>query len=367
MGILERIKRLFKKDEPKMLDTGIYKFNIKNDSNIIEFREVQNIDIVKHRNGSKNSLMQAKVYKYDEENARLLEDIKYNYRYVTFEIPNNANLTNEMLEAIAEQYEVYYSKTEEFCSFLGELSFTNQGFRITNISPSVYNYVKQNLEPKLLEELSQKREKRNKEIIEKEQKYNQKEFLQRINYKEETNRYLKEQKRIREQRMKNPYLNKLNTLNIDGKISSEWEGINTTNGEVLKIHKLRKIGKAIENGQYLYTAIVNSTNSSTDANVINQQTGEMQGSHIGFEIPKNMEKMLENADANTINNILELLSFGNIKGNENEFTYIGGIKQTGELEYTEKPSVKSIENEFEKIKRDYKEKIENKRKEQYEK
>lgn len=91
MEILERIKRFFKKDEPKMLDTGIYKFNVQKDSNTIEFREIKNIDTVKHRNGSSNSLIQAKVYKYDEENARLVEDIKYNYRYVTFEIPDNIN------------------------------------------------------------------------------------------------------------------------------------------------------------------------------------------------------------------------------------------------------------------------------------
>ncbi len=365
MGIFERIKNLFKKDQYKKLDTGVYKFNIQNDSEVIEFRELQNIDTVKHSNGSVNSLIQAKVYKYNQENARLIDDIKYNYRYVIFEMPNNIKLTDRILQAIAAQYNAYYSNTEEFCSFLGELSLTDKGFRIMNISQNVYNYVKQNLEPRLFEELRQKREQRHNEIIAKENE--QKEFKRRIDYREETNRYLKEKRKIREERMKNPYLNKINTLNINGKITSEWEGINTVNGEVLKIHNLRKVGKAVENGQYLYTAIVNSTSSPNDANMINQQTGELTGKHIGFELPKNMEKMLENADANTINNILNLFTSGNMRGNEKDFTYIGGIKQNGELEYTEIPSAKSIENEFGKIKEEYKEKIENKIKEQYEK
>lgn len=367
MGILEKIKKIFKKDETKKLDTGIYEFNTQNDSNVIEFRELQNIDTVKHRDGSINFLMQAKVYKYNEADARFIEDIKYNYKYITFEIPSEIKLEDKMLKAIAEQYDAFYSKKDEFCSFLGQLSLTNQGFKITNISPTVYNYVKQNIEPKLAEELRQKREQRNQEIKEDEQKNEQKEFLKRIGYREEANKYLKEQKNMREQRMKNPYLNKVHSFNFNGKLYTEWEGINTTNGEVLKIHNLRKVGKAIENGQYLYTAIVNSTNSSTDAELINQQTGEIQGKHIGFELPKNMEKMLENADANTINNILNLLTSGNIRGNEEEFTYIGGIKSNGELEYTDIPSAKSIENEFGKIKKEYKEKKENIRKEQYEK
>ena len=367
MGILEKIKKLFKKDEHEMLDTGVYKFNIYNDSNVIEFRELQNIDTVKHRNGSINSLMQAKVYKYNEDNARLLDDINYNYKYVTFEIPQQVYLNYNMLKAIAEQYELYYSKTGEFCSFLGQLSHTNQGFKITNISPSVYNHVKQYLEPKLVEDLRQKREQRKHEITENKQKNEQKEFLKSISYREETNEYLKEQKDIREQRMKNPYLNKEHSFNFNGKVYTEWEGINTENGEVLKIHNLRKVGKAVENGQYLYTAIVNSTNSSTNAEFINQQTGEIQGKHIGFELPKNMEKMLENADANTINNILNLLTSGNMRGNEEDFTYIGGIRQNGELVYTDIPSAKSIENEFRKIKEEYKAKTENIRKEQNEK
>lgn len=368
MGILERIKRLFKKDEPKMLDTGAFKFKIQNDDrNVIEFRDIQGIYTVNHRNGSNNSLVQAKVYKYNEDNARLIDDLKYNYRYVIFEIPDRINLNNKMLNAIAEQYELYYSDTEEFCSYLGELSLTNKGFKITNISSTVHNYIKQSVEPKLVEEWKQKREQINQEIIENEQRNEQKEFFKRIDYREETSKYLKEQKSIRKQRMKNPYLNKMHSFNSSGKIYSEWEGINTTNGEVLKIHNLRKVGKAIENGQYLYTAIINSTNSSNDANIINQRTGEIQGKHIGFELPKNMEKMLENADGNTINNILNLFTLGNIRGNEDEFTYIGGIKPNGELEYTGIPSAKSIENEFENIKKEYKEKIENIRKEQYEK
>ena len=368
MGILEKIKRLLKKDKPKMLDTGVFKFNMQNDErSVIEFRDIQGIYTVNHRNGSTNSLVQAKVYKYNEDNARLIDDIDYNYKYVTFEIPNEINLNGKMLKTIAEQYELYYLDTEEFCSFLGELSLTNKGFKITNISPTVYNYVKQNLEPKLVEELRQRREQRNQKIIGNEKINEQNEFLKRIDYREETNKYLKNQENIRNQRMKNPYLNKLHSFNNNGKIYSEWEGINTANGEVLKIHNLRKVGKAIENGQYLYTAIVNSTNSSNDANVINQQTGELQGKHIGFELPKNMEKMLENADANTINNILNLLTSGSMGENEEEFTYIGGIKQNGELEYTNIPSARSIENEFENIKKEYKEKIENIRKEQYEK
>lgn len=367
MGILEKIKKIFKKDETKKLNTGIYEFNTQNDGNVIELSELQNIETFKHRDGSINFLMQAKVYKHKEDDTKFIEDMKYNYKYLTFEIPSEIKLNDKMLKAIAEQYDVFYSKKDEFCPFLGQLSLTNQGFKITNISSTVYNYVKQKIEPKLAQELRQKREQRNQEIKEIEQKKEQKEFLKRIDYKEEVNKYLEEQKNMREQRMKNPYLNKVHSFNVNGKVYTEWEGINTTNGEVLKIHNLRKVGKAIENGQYLYTAIVNSTNSSTDAKFINQQTGEMQGKHIGFELPKNMEKMLENADANTINNILNLLTLGNMRGNEEEFIYIGGIKSNGEPEYTDIPSAKSIENEFEKIKKEYKEKTENIRKKQYEK
>lgn len=367
MGILERIKKFLKRNEPKMLETGIYKFNINDDGKIIEFREVENIDTVRHSDGSINSLIQAKVYKYNENNARLIDDINYNYKYVTFEIPNKINLNDKMLKAIAEQYEQYYSNTEEFCPFLGELSLTNKGFKISDISQNVYNYVKQNLEPRLAEDLRRRIEEKNQKVMENEKINKQNEFLKRLDYREETDKYLKEQKDIREKRLKNPYLNKLHSFKNNGKFYSEWEGINTINGEVLKIHNLRKVGKAIENGQYLYTAIVNSTNSSNDANVINQQTGEFQGKHIGFELPKNMEKMLENADANTINNILNLLTFGNMRGNEEDFTYIGGIRQNGELEYTDIPSAKSIENEFAKIKEEYKEKTEKIGKEQYEK
>ena len=153
MNIIERIKQIFTRKKQKQLNSGIYKYNSIDRNNKIEIYDLKQIETITHEDGTINNLMVAKIMKYNENQARILNDIKTNYKTVAFEIPAYHPYTEPMIAEVAKQYDAYYSNADEFCTYLGELNLTNKGFQFTHLDSRTMQYIKQNVEPLLLQEI----------------------------------------------------------------------------------------------------------------------------------------------------------------------------------------------------------------------
>lgn len=359
MEIFKILKNLFKRNKNNMLDSGKYSFNSKIDDNyLIEINDLRQIDTVIHSNGRTNKLMIANIEKYNGQYVRMITDITNNYKCVVFEVPENQVETQQMIECIARQYDTNSSNKEEFCQYFGEIILTSQGFKFMNKSNSVQEYIKQKIEPQLITEKQQKQAKMQQEILKQKNKEmlerQKREFKDRINSREEANRYYEKQQKIKSQRLENPYLIKNEEYQTkDGKYCSNWEGINIQNGEILRLYKLKKIGKIQENGQYLYSGIVLSTPNTHDTNMFNKDTGEYIGNHICFELPNHMETLIKTTDENQyLQKILNILSNGT-NSRDNNYIYAGGIKQDGNVSYDMRESHPDIRNKLNELRQEY--------------
>ena len=368
MNIFEKIKQIFTRKKQKQLNSGIYKYNSIDRNNKIELYDLKQLETITHEDGTINNLMIAKIMKYNENQARLLEDIRTNYKTVAFEIPAYHPYTEPMIAEVAKQYDSYYSNTGEFCTYMGELNLTNKGFQFTHLDSQMLQYIKQNIEPQLKQELENEKIKIYQEM-ENQRSTSENEHNNFVeNLREETLKYQKHQRAINSKRLRNPYLAKtFSSQNNNKEISSDWEGINLENGEILRIMDLRKIGKGQTSNQYLYTATINSSQNEADEILINQKTGEYEGNKVWFELPTRIETYMQDGQIyqnDNLQKILTILSNGARPKQDRNYSYIGSITQEGYISYNENEVSPEIIEAVERIREEYGQKLEIQRQEE---
>ena len=347
MGILKNILNLFKKDDTKMLNSGIFDANSIEQGLKIQIWDYNNkVKNIKYQDNKITQLILAKILKYKESDAKLIDA----YNYVTFEIPQGLQVTEQILQKVASEYD-YITKQNinDYCMYLGSIDLTpDKGLQFVSRNDGVQSYIDRKLKPKLLEERNKTNQKNNS-INSKAQ------FMEQIDVREKVNAINIQRK----QRLENPYLKfKSKYMSQDGNIYSDYEGINTTNGDILNINALRKIGKTKipETGlnSYLYTAIVSSTNDSNNAQIFDPYTNKYAGNYICFELPNDLERMLPYMNKQNLTDLLNMLSKGASIEPNYDLTYVGAMDGYGNVDYNQIPKSQDVQTAIKNLEETYK-------------
>lgn len=289
-----------------------------------------------HRDGSKSCLVSAKVAEGRDGDAIIFS----NGKPICFEVPDGrTDLVKEILEN---------NKTVQ----LNDMSYSYIGRakseeNISSQMPSQAIITEiEKLNQKLLEETERKRidsQRKQAEIKQRESK-EQQELLQRLE--------MRKQKENRERKtvIENPFLKG----GIGRDKIEEYDGVNLSNGEYLRVRGVKKVGKDLA-GTYLYTARLNSVTDQSAA----ERLDISEGIPVAFSLPYRLNDIVnskydDSYKSQLIQGILQMLSNGYeghlTKGgqwDESRLHDIGGIDKNG----------KHIENTRDKVSSGITEKI----------
>lgn len=294
---------------------------------------------VQHRNSEKTNLMTAKALKIGQEGFMNFDASDS----IAFEVRESQELNKVLLEAIANEYEKQNSLNNEVCNYLGMVDSIGNGYGVTRKSKVVENYVKENIVPRILEEREQKRlriEENNR------QRQAREDFRASLNAKN----YVAEMEEIKQERLENLYLEKINVSEIDGRKYEDYDGINTKTGEILRIRRLDKVGKDGE-GMYLYQGYVYSTMNKDDVEILGK--GRPMGAPVCFELPARMSDIEASRDSEYMKKVLDLISRDDNEIDYKHLTYIGGIDKEGNVTRDGVSNSKAIRATVEKLKENF--------------
>lgn len=298
-----------------------------------------------HIDGYETNLVMAKIIRKRDEDAYFIDSNDY----VFFEVDRKQEITEELLEKVAECYDlVKRPDSKELCTYLGLMGINkeNQTYNIMSKLPGTEQYIRKIIEPNL----ENQRRKRA-------QAYQRQDFLNSINERETINDYQETQNKINAERLKRPYLEETKIYRDRNNIRYEnFEGININNGEILRLYQARKIGKIIEengNSSYLYSGILNSVNNITDEIIINK-SGMIAGFPVCFELPDALDRIVEKNDEVQIKQVLKLLSYDKNFENAKELKYIGKLTSDDVVEHVKESDNKIIRKKVQEEKQEYK-------------
>lgn len=306
--------------------------------------------ILTHEDGYETNLVIAKIIRKRDEDAYFIDSNDY----VLFEVDRKQEISEELLEKVAECYDlVKRPDSKELCTYLGLMGINkeNQTYNIMSKLPGTEQYIRKIIEP----HLEGQRRKR-------EQSFQRQEFLDRIDERETIDNYKEKQKEINAERLKRPYLEETKIYrSSNNKSYEDFEGININNGEILRLHQARKIGKIIKengNSSYLYSGILNSVNSITDEITINK-AGIVEGFPICFELPDALDRIVEKNDEVQIKQVLRLLSYDKNFENAKELKYIGKLTSDDVVEHVKESDNEIIRKKVQEEKQEYRKIIDN--------
>lgn len=347
MNILDRILNFFKRNKPKMLNSGKFEMQSIDRSSVIQIWDCNKIKTVKNF----DKLTQLILAKIKKQNIGDVDLINYN-DFVAFEIPEGIQISPQILQKVAEEYDRKIElNSKEYCTYLGSIDLTpDKGLQFTSKDEGVQSYIDRKVKPKLAKESNGITER--KETKSSAQKVD---FMKQIDVRDTINYISK----IKQERLSNPFFkfqNKYVTKN--GTECSEYKGVNMQNGEILNINSLTKIGKALTKdtglSTYLYTAIVSSAQDTNDVNVIDTRTNQYAGNYVCFELPNDIERILPYMQKEHVINLLNLLSRGANVVNPNELTYIGSMDAYGNVYNNTRSYTEDVQNKIEQLKESWK-------------
>lgn len=296
--------RIIKVQREENLETTVY--------------EIQKVNSIKHSDGSTTDLIQAIM-----ETANADSTIyRYMQKPICFEVPRGEE---NLIESIIKQINYKVTLPNDKYTYLGR-AYADNDVRVQPPTQFVNGLIQQ-----LNEGLAKKIE-ADKEIqrhnIEEAQRYQQ---MKQQKQAEMAQRSQQEDVLERIRRRNTPYLK--GGIMPNGE--EEYNGINTINGEILKIREIHKVGKD-EKSTYLYTAWINSTQNEDDVEI------PKAGIPVAFTLHGRLNDIVnENYDKETkarlINGILNVFSDGYLKNinesnqwNTSKLHDIGGIDEKGQ-------------------------------------
>ena len=271
--------------------------------------------------------------------ARLLEEYQKgttiapdSAKYVCFEIPADMNL-QELAEnkvfKVLEQIEKFENLPNGIYKHIGIIDKLEDGkYELFKPTKEVLEYIQNIMDAEI---------KQSNEMFSR--RLQQQEFKKRIF--EPANQYIKENEAKREERKQNLYLEEQFRYKIGDRIYTDYKGIDTVEGKILKINRLDKIVQMSE--KLLYSAFVEKKENEeeTEFTILQELP---KGFPVLFTLETSLEDILLNSDEKEIQKVLELLSdLPKESINVNKMQYIGGIDKTGNI-------YRNIENCSEEIK-----------------
>lgn len=271
--------------------------------------------------------------------ARLLEEYQKgttiapdSAKYVCFEIPTDMNLQelaeNEVFKVL-NQIEKFENLPNGIYKHIGIIDKLEDGkYELFKPTKEVLEYIQNIMDAEI---------KQSNEMFSR--RLQQQEFKKRIF--ERANQYIKENEAKREERKQNLYLEEQFRYKIGDRIYTDYKGIDTVEGKILKINRLDKIVQMSE--ELLYSAFVEKKENEeeTEFTILQELP---KGFPVLFTLETSLEDILLNSNEKEIQKVLELLSdLPKESINVNKMQYIGGIDKTGNI-------YRDIENCSEEIK-----------------
>ena len=253
-------------------------------------------------------------------------------------------LTTQMCQELIEIYSIKKDKEYgEYQTFLGKIIDQGKGNIIHEEgSRTVSNYMDSVAKEELTQanKIRSAEEGRITEINKAKYDNSLKDFNERYKVWEEEDR-----NEIR-QRIENPYFNE-----VKGDLGKEsYEGINLSNGKIMRLRDVNKIAK--EDGTYLYTAFRTDTKGETDARL-----DDYMGYPIIFETDYRLEDIPRMYNEEVVRQILTLLGTDFNELNMQRLTYIGKASRDGEITRNKKSDSKFIQGKIEEMQEYFKQKL----------
>lgn len=347
MGLLSKIKSVFKRTKTPLIDAGEeYQQNITE----IDYIEspVQLMDIDGNNSIMLNSIKYNNQYVYQDGRktnimiAQILNktDMDEEYGlfrgerdYIAFEMPEGTKVNDDVLIQKIATYYSYGQQQNMFgdteCKYIGFID-QNANNNEIRINPQIDKYVREEISENIKNN-KKREEKLRKEFIEENSEKNisaSKRY--RDNLQKETMHSMNIYKKQAQDRIENFYLQQTSLNRTeDGKRTTTLEGIDLTNGDFLKIYELDKVGKDT-NGTYVYTAYLEENSEKGHAQVLDRN-GEFHSKAsipVCFTTQKRIEDIVEGQDRQELYNVLSLLSNKDVlKENNGYLNFIGSLDE----------------------------------------
>ena len=299
-----------------------------------------------HANGEKTDIIIAKMLEV-QENSAIAPNSE---THIAFEVTQGMPIDQVILSKIGTYYlrELKNKDRNTDCMYLGRISENPyEEINWHNKSDMIEEYINTKVAPSLDEE---KRRKQEKQILEQRAAEarvasEHDEYVTRL--QDNQRKYQAQQNNVRMDRINNPYLKQVGPdYVIDGKIYSDYNGIDMIGGDILKLRKLNKVGKD-ENNTYLYTGYVSTTPNEYDAEVLSK-TARPMGRAVCFATDRKIEEILQSNNIGDLKTLLTALSLPRNEKNET-LEYIGRIDRNNMIDTDLNNATDTIKSTVEKL------------------
>jgi len=259
--------------------------------------------------------------------ARLLEEYKKgativpdSAKYVCFEIPTYISvqeLAQNDVFKVLDQVEKFDDLPSGIYTHIGIIDKIQDGkYELFNPTKEVREYAQSIMDTQISE---------NKELLSR--RLQGQEFKKRIS--ESAIEHIKENEEIRKQRKQNLYLEEQFRYKVGDRIYTDYKGIDTVEGKILKINRVDKVDEISED--VLYSAFVEKKEKEEELEFITLQELP-KGFPVLFTLKSTIQEILTNGNEQDVNKVLQLLSdLPKDRLNVNNMQYIGGIDNLGNI------------------------------------
>ena len=345
MGLFSKIKEMIRRSRTPKLEEGNQP-NVENSKKLQEthtislsnnqslmITAIQKGERMQHSNGEITDLMIAKVIKY--KNGEHISSL--NQESVAFEVPSGTPIDDIMLNKISQyyMYERNMPDNNKNCMYLGKLSHDPYDLGTNNKSADVEKYINEKIAPQIEREKQEQIQSQLRSYRETQERdaRKQREFV--AGMQEEYKEYVQQQNEIKNQRIKNPYLNQIGEeyVSKDGMRYKDYEGINILNGDFLRLRKMNKVGKDINTGTYVYTGYVSTTANENSTEILSKDITP-EGIPICFTTDRKIEEIMQSEDPRDKVTLLSLLSEKSLdyENNNGYLNYIGKIDRYNRID-----------------------------------
>jgi len=228
-------------------------------------------------------------------------------------------------------------------SHIGIIDRIQEGkYQLFNATPEVINYAQNIMDTQIKE---------SKEMFSR--RLQEQEFRKRIS--EPANEYIKTNQAESEERRQNLYLEEQFRYKVGDRIYTDYKGIDTVEGKILKINRLDKVDEVLED--VLYSAFIEKKENEEETEFTTLQELP-KGFPVLFTLKTNLEEIINNSNEQELKTVLQLLSdLPKESINVNKMQYIGGIDKQGNIYTDMEKCSEEIKEKIKIEKEKYKEKL----------
>lgn len=270
-------------------------------------------------------------------------------KYVCFEMPADMNLeqlAEDGVFRVLNQIEKFENLQNGIYNHIGIIDKVEDGnYQLFNATPEVINYAQNIMDTKIKE---------SKEMFS--NRLRQQEFRKRIS--EPANEYIRQNQEKREERKQNLYLEEQFRYKIGDKIYTDYKGIDSVEGKILKVNRLDKVDEVSDD--VLYSAFIEKKENEEQTESITLQDLP-KGFPVLFTLKTDLEQIINSSNEQELQTVLQLLSdLPKESINVNKMQYIGGIDSKGSIYRDIEKCSEEIKAKIKIEQEKYKEQIEEK-------